>query len=573
MPSTITDLMAATIASGLERKQVNTCSRWAEKYRVMGSPFPGPWSFDHHPWLLEMHDSKAQKMIGQKAAQMGYTEWAINIAFFYIDVKGLDVLYILPTASDASDFSSGRFDPALELSPHLRSMFSDVNNVGLKRAGSNVLYVRGSHSRSKLKSIPTPILVFDEIDEMPKDSIALAEERQSGQNETKILQLSTPTIEGHGINVEYKLSSESHFMFSCPSCSRFVELVWPDSFVLTAESLTDPRLKDSHYICTACKNKLPHETKLEWLKHRKRGGSAHFVESHSGRSAEGFHVSQLYSMANACRPEKIAEAALKAELDPTRAQEFHNSKLGLCFESKGARVTDEQIRSAIKGYHSGVETINPSLVRTMGMDVGATNHIVVKEFEIIENLMSINDSATARVLLATETQGNINDFDEAFNIFRQYGCAACVLDAEPERREALRFAHRALGYIYLCDYQYSQQGREVNVKEDDLIIQPNRTAWLDLSLGRFRNGTIAIPSDVPSDYIKHIRALVRIYRQDKYGNPYGVYVAPGDNVRGSTNREISGDRPDHYAHADVYAELALPLGYSRAHNRDIKDFF
>lgn len=164
--STLTELIAEQVASGLKRKSVTSCSRWAETYREMGTPFPGPWRFDHHPWLLEMHDAEEDLLIGQKAAQMGYTEWAMNTAFFSMDIFGYDVLYILPSSDDASDFSSGRFDPALELSPHLRNFFADVNNVGLKRAGNNILYVRGSRSRSKLKSVPTPVMIYDEVDEM-----------------------------------------------------------------------------------------------------------------------------------------------------------------------------------------------------------------------------------------------------------------------------------------------------------------------------------------------------------------------------------------------------------------------
>ena len=91
-----------------------------------------------------MHDAEERKIVGQKAAQMGYTEWAMNMTFFHMDVKGQDVLYVLPSSDDASDFSAARFDPALEDSEHLRNLFSNVNNVGLKRAGHSTLYVRGS---------------------------------------------------------------------------------------------------------------------------------------------------------------------------------------------------------------------------------------------------------------------------------------------------------------------------------------------------------------------------------------------------------------------------------------------
>src|ERR1700761_1353459 len=88
---------AERVAAGLKRKSLTTCSRWAEACRVMGgASFPGPWTFKNHPWLLEMHDSTAELNVGQKSAQMGYTETVMNIVFYSIDIKGMDCLYVLP---------------------------------------------------------------------------------------------------------------------------------------------------------------------------------------------------------------------------------------------------------------------------------------------------------------------------------------------------------------------------------------------------------------------------------------------------------------------------------------------
>src|SRR2546423_8716459 len=113
-------LFLERLSSGLKRHSLTKPSKWAEAYRIMGPPFPGKWTFRYHPWLREMHDSTAEFNVGQKAAQMGYTETMLNIVFYKIDVGSIDCLYVLPSKTpDASDFSAARFDPALELSPHL----------------------------------------------------------------------------------------------------------------------------------------------------------------------------------------------------------------------------------------------------------------------------------------------------------------------------------------------------------------------------------------------------------------------------------------------------------------------
>ena len=117
--------------------------------------------------------------------------------------------------SDAADFSASRFNPAIESSTHLTRFFSDVQNIGHKRAGNSNLFIRGSKSRSALKSIPVGLIILDELDEMPKANVTLALERTAGQRKRQNLKLSTPTFNDFGINFFYNLSTQEHFFFIC----------------------------------------------------------------------------------------------------------------------------------------------------------------------------------------------------------------------------------------------------------------------------------------------------------------------------------------------------------------------
>ena len=109
----ISQMLANRIVSGLARRSITKCSEWAERYRVLGSDtYSGPWRFPSHPWLEDMHNSDAEMNIGQKAAQMGYTETVLNRVLFNMDIKNLDCLYILPNwKPDASDFSCCSIQP------------------------------------------------------------------------------------------------------------------------------------------------------------------------------------------------------------------------------------------------------------------------------------------------------------------------------------------------------------------------------------------------------------------------------------------------------------------------------
>ena len=255
------DELREFVREGLRSNNLRSCSRWAEHRRVMGAPFNGPYGFARHPWCREIHDSQAAWTIAMKAAQLGVTETGINRAFFTLDQSKRDVLYVLPTALNASDFSKARFATALKLSPYLKNLFVDTNTVGLKSTGTNVLYIRGSRGDSNLKSIPVSELVLDELDEMDTHAVWLALERLSGQIEKHILAISTPTVPKYGIHKLYLQSTQEHFYFQCPHCSRWTELVWPDCVEIIGESVNDPRCKESFLKCRECKHRLDHEAK------------------------------------------------------------------------------------------------------------------------------------------------------------------------------------------------------------------------------------------------------------------------------------------------------------------------
>lgn len=531
------------VSGGLKRKSITTCSQWAEKYRVMGKPYPGAWSFLHHPWLKEMHDCTSESMCGQKSAQMGFTEVALNRSFYTIDIHGESVLYILPASTpDASDFSTSRFDPALELSNHLSKLFSDVKNIGHKRAGSANFFIRGSRSRSQLKSLPVSTIIEDELDEMVQENVALAQERTSGQVNKSIFKLSTPTIDNYGINAEYRQSTQEHFFFKCPSCSRSVELTFPDCLVITSDDFTSTDIYGSHIICPACKNILQHEAKPSFLK------SGIWVPTHANRISRGFHINQLYSCT--VKPYEIAISWRKAQLNPTDEQEFYNSKLGLTHIVEGARVTDANIDKAKRDHRNGTKG-RPGKILTLGVDVGKWLHYEIDEWIIEGNGPDVNLLSTCKTL----KHGKCLNFEDLDGLMQDYGINFCCIDANPERRKALEFCQRNLGRARMVFYGNGAKGTSIGVHNDEVSITVDRTSWLDLALGRFKNGKILLPFDVDNEYRQHLKSLVRIYEKDSDGNPVGRYVC--------------GNEDDHYAHARNYSEIALSMSLDSFQNQDI----
>ena len=243
--SELRDTFLKALVSGLKSETLTCCSRWSQHRRVMGEPFPGNYSFKYHPWCRGITDSEAPFNTAMKAAQMGVTEVAINRAFYTIDILKKDVLYVLPTTVNASDFSKARFKTALLNSEYLKGLFTDTNTVGLKQAAGVNLYIRGSRGDSNLKSIPVSTLILDELDEMDQKQIWLALERLSGHIEKNVWAISTPTIPKYGIHKLFLQGTQEHWCFTCPHCGRLTEFVWPDCIEIIGEGVDDTRCKES----------------------------------------------------------------------------------------------------------------------------------------------------------------------------------------------------------------------------------------------------------------------------------------------------------------------------------------
>ena len=546
------DILAQQISAGLKRKSIQTCSAWARNYRVMGKPFPGPWRTKYHPWADDMMDCKSEMMIGQKGAQLCFTEVALNKSLAAIDLEGETVLYVLPTDSDASDFSSGRFDPALELSPHLQAIFSDVKNIGHKRAGTASLYVRGSRSRSKLKSIPAAIAMVDELEEMKQENIPLIWERMSGQPVTQAFLLSTPMVPDMGINEYFKMSTEEHWFFKCPRCSRSTELIFPECLVITGDTWSDPDVYGSHIICKECKGLLEHEAKHVFLQ-KSNGGM--WVPSYRQRVARGFHVSQLYS--STVKPHVLAQSYLRGKENPADAQEFWNSKLGLPHEPKGAKVTDSDIKACMGSYTMLPYGPSSGLI-TMGVDVGSVNHVSIDQWFPRKGVAShydVNMRHTRKCLKLI----TVESFDNLVELFKDFNVICGVVDANPETRKAKELCQKLMGYFWRCYYARGITSREIIKDDDDYKVSVHRASWLDMSLRRHMNRTCVLPRDTPEEYKANVKALVRVLLKDKDGNPVARYV--------------KGIKPDHYAHAANYSEIALRLASSTGGSYDIGDVF
>jgi len=519
----------------------------------MPKPYEGPMNFTYHPWSVDIVNYDGPELYAEKSAQMGFSVDMMVIAFHALDQRRLSVLYGLPNQiPDARDFSTARFNPLIKSSPYIANMFTDINSIGLKMCGNNALYIRGSGGKAAFDSIPVGMVILDEIDKMSEHAIRRAVERQSAQIEKFFRGISTPSVPDFGIDKLYKTSTQDDYTFRCPHCSKYITLIFPDSLVITADSHHDPKIKDSHLICTECSHKLSHIAKPEYLKKGK------WIPKYPDRIARGVTISQLYSCSK--RPHEIAIAYLKSFDSPVEEQELHNSILGLPHIVEGAKIDENTINSCIRipGYRNGDLSLAKGFI-TMGIDVGRHFHISIVKWRFPqENLTDPHHQAIGTLIWQGKIPRISPDFTELDKVLHSWPeMQAIVIDAAPERASSLSFAKRYKGLAFTCDYNESAKGKEIQHDANGLRVSVNRTMYLDLALSRINDQKprIFFPMDLDQEYKIHLQALVRKPEQNTKGETIYRYIKVGA-------------RTD-YAHTLGYNEVALEIGLSNGAYRII----
>ncbi len=193
---------------------------------------------------------------------------------------------------------------------------------------------------------------------------------------------------------------------------------------------------------------------------------------------------------------------------------------------------------------------------TMGVNQGLKLNVVVNEWFFSGYGQNINTTARCKNVYHSEFKSH-NGWQRLDELMREWQILHCVVDAHPETMEARRFAQRFPSYVTLCSYRHGISGIEID-QQNPTQIAVDRSRWLDYTVHRFlSNGGLTLPKDVASDYKEHMQNLIRVSDTDEESNWPIKYISEGQ---------------DSYAHAHVYAEVALPFAVAYKTGQDIASF-
>jgi hypothetical protein len=513
---------------------------WMERNRPWLRPGL-PLDFDRRPYLRDLYRCEARKVVLMKSSQVGVSEYLISWGMYGADVRQATVLYVFPTDSAVSDFSTARIGPAIEASPYLSRILVDASatdrqrgadRVKLKRIRDRFIYLRGATMKpdgraQQLEAIDADLLIVDELDEMDARAPEKARKRTSGigsLNEERCA--SIPSNPNTGIHAEWLASDRRNWLVRCDHCQHR-QPVTLKSYVTEFDDLDRPidwhgKAEGKAWpVCERCSQ--PFDTLLngEW------------VAEVSNADTVGFHVTKLID------PLINFDPILRnlASPDATKRREAMTHDVGLPYSERGSQLTESDLDAWRRDYDhlNFIRSDDSQSVTAMGVDVGRLLHVVIRSMRVEA------DRGRAQIWA-----GSVRQFDELDALMLRYNVECVVIDALPETRMALSFQQRhPPGRVWLA-YYFSDPKRvdPITWNYSDGQVSIDRTRSLDSLLAGFASGELTLPRharDVEDCYA-HWQSIRRVLRKDSKGNEIPAWVEVG---------------ADHMVHAENYVRAAI----------------
>lgn len=323
-------------------------AEWADRYRVIAkesAAVPGKWETNKTPYMLEIMkcitDTKTKKISIMSSAQVGKTEFLINVIARYIDMEPCAMLMIMPTLEMAKSFSHEKLSPTIRDVKRLREKVQVDNNDTIlrKKFCGGFLKMIGANSESEMSSRSIRIVLMDEVDRFPSsvgkegDPIELADKRTTTFYNAKSIRTSTPTIKGVSrIEKEFEKGSQENWALECPECKEMQILTWEN---LKWENRDPQTVK---MVCDSC-GSLNDEREWKYNSENGRLNEGRWIAKFEDRKEHrSFTMNALASPWISWK--EIVTKFYESKDNQTELQTFYNTVLGLPWTVNNLDVKD-----------------------------------------------------------------------------------------------------------------------------------------------------------------------------------------------------------------------------------------
>lgn len=539
------------IRDAIERTSaLGRLSFWLEKNTtIAGKPF----SFDGHEFQREIVDETHPNTVVIKPSQVGLSECSARLMLGFVAISPDMVgIYTLPTVHEALRFSKSRIDPIIRGSKYLSSaMVSGSDSSSFKQIGSSQIFMAGTFGKA-LISIPTDILLSDEVDFSNPEVLVTAESRLSHSriyNEELDIRgvrrkFSTPTRPQVGVSALYAKSDQRRRLVRCRHCGHWF---WPNFLLhvvvpgydgpmseityIEVQDLDERGLIDkAQLLCESCHNPITKENLRpeyrEWV-----------AENPSVKHARGYAVTP-FDLPDYHSPPSILRKKLEFKEEEGH---FRNFTLGLEYADASNSITPGIVKE-----NAILMPIYPDSANcygmVMGLDVGKTSWLTVGKPMSNGELHVV---WAEQIKVTADQEDNL--LETVVKRMKQFNVIKFVTDALPYTDTVLRIQARFADFQVLpCMYTLTDRKTAAFlVNENEKSLAANRTKSLDNLVKRVNTGKVKFARMPDLNILDvHLQGMKRVDRVDDRGETVSEWIKAG---------------PDHYFHSLNYLNMAASM--------------
>ena len=488
-------------------------------------------------YLLELYKviGDTPHMVVEKSVQCGLSELFIVQSHIEAGELGLTVMYVLPKYELRNRFVNNRIYKLHKRIPaygkFVKQAETKVHRTSLMHFGRGTLAYVGSNVQDEFIEIPVDSAYVDEKDRCNQSNLLMLPDRLTASPYKFQREISNPTTEGFGIDERYLESSRGAWHVKCPHCNRwFVPDFWKhvvreigtNVFAPRDES-ADPDPQSGAEIGLMCECGKP-VNRLMW---------GEWVHEYPGREWQGFRVSKVFSKFTTLR--SLYRTWTKAVGNDFKTQIFYNSDLGLPFSSKGSKVTRSMLESCKRQYEWPVRSVSKGNPRFMGVDVGETLHVIMRE----------RVRTDSGILFRLVGVWALPGFSHLGALIREWKPSCVVIDAMPEIHKIMEMKSE---FSQVWSSRFQDGAASMTKNKEKREVRMDRTAILDYVRQGFELQQMVLPMQAEfieeGEYYAHMQASTRILDANE------------DNPEKSRFVWKEGGRPDHFFLAEAYCVQA-----------------
>ena len=547
--------------TGFVNELVNPMSYydWVNQNTTIGG---APFTCDRYPFQKDILNDMSLELQCIKPSQIGLTEVQLRKALaFTARNPHRNLIYTMPDENMRKRVYQNRVLPLLTEDTVFHGMNAagkkPIRSIEMTEINSSFMMMFPANEKAAT-SQPADVIFNDEVDLSDPQILALFNSRVQGSDLRMIHNYSTPTYDGLGISALFEVSDQCEYMFKCPHCGQYQIPQYNTKYIripnLPAEAPDDltkfdpiwiDKYKinplDAYSVCEKCDKRVTYgdDQNHKWVpRHPHR-------TNNRGYRVSPFSTRQLDA-------KYILGQFLKYHL-LDNMKGFHNTVLGLTHESSDERLSEALLRTlfTLDTDYITESSADPYFI---GIDMGKVCHITVGRGASLGKILTVH-METVKV---EELPARIAFLKSMYNIVGGF------IDRLPLITDSNKVRDNSDYKIMPMQYGRNSGGAMLIGKTDEYgaldYVEAHRTLHLDKFANAIRSGYIRIGGygTQKETIITHLRAMVRIFEEDKEG----VEKVPVWKKK---------DRNDHYFHSMAYMYQAAVQyfdGYSYLDTQD-----